>query len=80
MEANSEQQTAFLNATGVQMGDVLLLATSLVAIVILLWGAWVAFSNYEQWAQRKGDVSLYDVMWTATRVGIVISIIIYVVN
>lgn len=80
MEANSDSQQSFLNATGFGMNDLALIIGSLVAISIFLWSAWVALSHYEQWAQGRNNITLFDVMWGVTRSIILLSIVIFLVT
>jgi integrating conjugative element protein (TIGR03758 family) len=80
MEANSKQAQSFLNATGVSMTDMALLLGGLVVVSIMLWSAWVTLSYYEQWASKKNDVTFYDVLTSAVRAAVLISLILYIVS
>lgn len=80
MEANAKQAQSFMQATGFSMSDLSLFIASAVVIVILLWSAWVTLSYYEQWASKKNGVTFYDIIWSAARASLLVSLIIYVVN
>lgn len=80
MEANADSQQSFLNATGFAMNDVMLLIASIVCALIFLWSSWVALSHYEQWAQNRNNVTLFDVMWGITRSIILLSVVIFIVS
>lgn len=80
MEANAKQTQSFLNATGVSMADMALLLGGLVVVSIMLWSAWVTLSYYEQWASKKNDVTFYDVLTSAVRSAILLSLIIFIVS
>ena len=80
MEANEKQHSVFQAATGVSMNDLGLVIASLVVIAVFLWSAWVTLSYYEQWASKKNNVSFYDLIWSAARSVIILSLIIYIVN
>ena len=80
MEANSKQAQSFLNATGVSMPDMALVLAGLIVVAIMTWGAWVTLSYYQQWASKRNDVSFYDVIASALRVAILISLILFIVS
>lgn len=80
MKASPESSASFLNATNISMSDLTLLIAGIVATAIFLWSAWVTLSHYEQWAQGKNGITLFDVMWCATRSIILLSLILFIVN
>ena len=80
MSVNSKQTESFLNATGVSMDNIMLVLATLVAVAIMLWSAWVTLSYYNQWASNKNDVTLFDVMWSATRSTILLCLVLNLVS
>ncbi|MBL1456462.1 TIGR03758 family integrating conjugative element protein [Methylophaga sp.] len=80
MEANAKQTQSFLNATGVSMADMALLIAGLVVVAFMLWSAWVTLSYYQQWASKKNDVTFYDVIASAVRAAVLLSLIIFIVS
>ena len=80
MKASPDSQHRFLAATGFNMYDLYILIGGLVCTAIFVWSAWVALSHYEQWAQGRNNITLFDVMWGVTRSVILLSIVIYLVN
>lgn len=62
------------------MSDLGLVIAGLLVTAIFLWSTWVTLSYYEQWASKKNGVTFYDLLWSAVRSAIIISLIIYIVN
>lgn len=73
MAASPASQAAFSAATGKTMGAVATVIMSVVAILVLLWAAWLVLSQYRLWAKDEGD--LEDVIWSAIRAVIVILLV-----
>lgn len=73
MAASPASQAAFSAATGKTMGAVATVIMSAVAILVLLWAAWLVLSQYRLWAKDEGD--LEDVIWSAIRAVIVILLV-----
>ncbi|HDY86065.1 MAG TPA: TIGR03758 family integrating conjugative element protein [Methylophaga aminisulfidivorans] len=80
MNVDSKQSQSFLNATGVSMDNMALVIASLIVVAYFLWSAWVTLSYYEQWASKKNNISLYDVLSSAVRSVTLLSIILYIVS
>lgn len=80
MKSTPESADSFLNATGISMSDLTLVIAGMVVTAVFLWSAWVTLSHYEQWAQGKNNITLFDVMWCATRSIILLSVILFIVN
>ena len=80
MAIDSKQSQGFFNATGVSMDSLALVIASLIVVAYMLWSAWVTLSYYEQWAAKKNNISLYDVIWSAVRSVTLLSIILYIVS
>ena len=53
MTLSSDQQTAFVAASGFQPADCATLLLSLVFVVLLLWGVWAMRAAYVGWADRQ---------------------------
>jgi len=80
MEASSKAAESFQNATSYSMDDLSLMIAGLVCMAIFLWSAWVALSHYEQWAQGKNNITLFDVMWGAIRSILLLSLVLFIVT
>lgn len=50
---SSDQQTAFLAASGFQPADCATLLLSAVFVVLLLWGVWAMRTAYVGWVERQ---------------------------
>lgn len=80
MEASTKSAESFQQATSFSMDDLSLLIAGIVCMVIFLWSAWVALSHYEQWAQGKNNITLFDVMWGAIRSILLLSLVLFIVT
>lgn len=80
MEASSDSAQSFMNATSFSMSDLSLLIAGTICMAIFIWSAWVTLSHYEQWAQGKNNITLFDVMWGATRSILLLSVVLFIVT
>lgn len=80
MEASAKSAESFQQATSFSMGDLSLLIAGIVCMAIFVWSAWVAMAHYEQWAQGKNNVSLFDVMWGSIRSILLLSLVLFIVT
>jgi integrating conjugative element protein (TIGR03758 family) len=68
------QEAAFATATGGQSSSgLLLLVASTVAVVALLWVAWLALRLFDRWSRRSGDMG--DLLWHLIRAVVVVSVL-----
>lgn len=70
---NLAQVSAFTRATGgITASQMVLAVAGILAVVYLLWLAWIALSQYRSWQNGQGD--FYDVMFVTTR-GVVVALL-----
>ena len=68
------QEAAFAAATGGQSSSGLLLTVaSTVAVVALLWVAWLALRLFDRWSRRCVDMG--DLLWHLIRAVVVVSVL-----
>lgn len=53
MTRSTDQQTAFLAASGFEPTDCATLLLSVVFVVLLLWGVWAMRTAYVGWAEQQ---------------------------
>jgi len=68
------QEAAFAAASGGQSSSgLLLVVASAVAVVALVWLAWLALRLFDRWSRRGGDMG--DLLWHLVRAVVVISVL-----
>lgn len=73
------QLNAFSHATGgITTQQIVLVIVSVLAVVLLLWLAWIALSQYRSWQHGQGD--FYDVMFVTTRGAVVALLLGYLIR
>lgn len=70
----------FTNATGFSPEELSTLIKGIVVAALFAWAAWVAMSNYSQWAKKENGVTMEDVIHSAVRSILLISLVLYIVN
>jgi integrating conjugative element protein (TIGR03758 family) len=64
------QVAAFQAGSGVSASDLLLGIAAIFMTLLLIWGAWVALGQLQAWQQ--GRASLFDMLWTTFRAGMLL--------
>lgn len=64
------QAAAFQAGAGINASDVLLGIAAIVVTLLLVWGAWIALGQLRAW--QEGRASLFDMLWTTARAGILL--------
>ncbi len=67
---SSAQQAAFAAGSGVAAAELLLGIAMIVMTLLLVWTAWVVTGQFRAW--HDGQASLYDLLWTVLRTGILV--------
>lgn len=68
------QEAAFAAASGGQSSsDLLLAVASVVAVLALVWVAWLALRLFDRWSRRGGDTG--DLLWHLIRAVVAISVL-----
>ena len=62
---SSTQITAFTSGAGVTPANLTLAIASILAVLLFLWGAWIALAQLKLW--REGNGTLYDLKWNIIR-------------
>jgi integrating conjugative element protein (TIGR03758 family) len=70
---NEAQLTAFQAGSGVQASTLLLAIGSIVVVPAFVWVVWVTLGTFRAW--QDGNVSLFDVAWSALRASIVLMVL-----
>ena len=60
-----QQLGVFQQSTGVTPANLTLVIASIVAVILLLWGCWMAYSQYKMW--QNGQGSFYDMTFNLAR-------------
>ena len=67
---SSAQQAAFAAGSGVAAAELLLGIAMILTALLLVWIAWVATGQLRAW--HDGQASLYDLLWTVLRTGVLV--------
>jgi integrating conjugative element protein (TIGR03758 family) len=74
MAMSGKQISVFKASTGGHSpADLLLVVSMTLAVIYLLWAAWLAYAQFKAWQTGKGD--FYDLIFTVVRAAIVAMII-----
>ncbi len=73
MAMSSGQKKAFKASTGHSPADLLTAVSMTLAVIYLLWMAWIAYSQFKAW--QTGQGTFYDLIFTIVRAAIVAMII-----
>ena len=66
----AEQEAAFRVASGAHPDTVLAGIAGAVAVLALIWAAWMTLGLLREW--RAGEIELIDLMWNSIRACIVL--------
>lgn len=72
------QRLAFQLGSGTEAATVLLGIASIILVLALVWAMWITFGVFRSW--QDGNVSLFDVAWSALRVSIVLMVLGYYIR
>lgn len=73
------QINAFKNSTsGISPSNLLDVITASLAVIFLLWLAWVAYSQFRLWQTGKGD--FYDVIFSTASAAVVVLLVGYLIR
>ena len=64
------QAAAFQSGSGVTVANLLLGISAIIMTLLLLWGAWIAIGQLRAW--QEGRASLFDMLGTTLRVGMLL--------
>ncbi|MFW5443996.1 MAG: TIGR03758 family integrating conjugative element protein [Methylococcaceae bacterium] len=79
MAMSTKQISAFKASTGGQApADLLLVVSMTLAVIYLLWAAWIAYAQFKAWQTGKGD--FYDLIFTVARAAVVAMVIGFTLN
>jgi len=78
--ATISPESAFQTAAGFSTDEISTLIVGIIGMVIFLWQAWIALSNYQSWSENKNDTSFYTVLWSIIRSIFVTAVILYLIN
>lgn len=67
---SSTQAAAFEAGSGVAAPDLLLGIAAIIMTLLLVWCAWVAMGQLRAW--QEGRASLFDLLWTTLRGGMLL--------
>ena len=70
MARSAAQATAFQSGSGVTAANLLLSIAAIVMTLLLVWGAWIAIGQLRAW--QEGRASLFDMLWTTLRAGMLL--------
>ena len=64
------QAAAFQSGSGVTVANLLLGISAIIMTLLLVWGAWIAIGQLRAW--QEGRASLFDMLWTTLRAGMLL--------
>ena len=67
------QNTVFQAGAGVAPGTLLTAIASIIMVLAFVWVMWVVFGTFRAW--QEGQVTLFDVTWSALRASIVLMVL-----
>lgn len=70
MAMSGTQAAAFQTGSGVTASDLLLGIAAIIMTLLLVWGAWIALGQLRAW--EEGRASLFDMLWTTLRAGMLL--------
>jgi len=72
------QTSVFDASTGVTSANLTLTIASIVALIFLIWGAWIGLSQLKLW--RAGQATMYDLAWSIIRAAIIMLLLGYLIR
>jgi len=70
---NAAQVTAFQAGSGITPATSVLAIASMVLVLTFVWVIWVTLGTFRAW--QGGQVSLFDLAWSALRASIVLMVL-----
>ena len=70
---NAAQQTAFHAGAGIPSTTVLTAVASMVLMLAFVWVIWVVLGVFRAW--QEGQVTVFDLAWSALRASIVLMVL-----
>ncbi len=70
---DKSQKDAFALSTGHSPAELLTVVAMTLAVIYLLWMAWIVYSQFKAWQTGKGD--FYDLIFTVVRAAMVAMVI-----
>ena len=72
------QATAFQAGSGITPGTLLTAIAGVVLVLAFVWVIWVTLGTFRAW--QDGQVSVFDLTWSALRASIVLSVLGFYLN
>lgn len=75
---STQQLSAFQQSTGITPPTLTLVIASIVAVIFLLWGCWMAYSQLRMW--QTGQGTFYDMTFNLGRCALIMMLLGYIIH